>query len=96
MTRARRGKPWIRRARWASTALAGGFLALFTAGGCGGKVVYGEPTGGSGGAGGGGAECVLGKCGDLCTKCVGQTCVNGKCDSNGACQPPDVTFTCGK
>ncbi len=86
----------ISRASWALVAA----LGLLFGGGCGGKVVFDGGAGGGGGAGGstasGSAECVLGLCGDLCTKCVGTQCVNGKCDMKGTCQPPDVTFTCGK
>jgi len=74
--------------------------ALALAAGCGGKVVFAD--GGSGGAGGSGGssaaglECVLGHCNDPCNKCVGAKCFTGKCDTNGTCQPADVTFTCGK
>lgn len=77
-----------------------GALLLFAAGACGGKVVFADGGGGNGGTGGsgstGGAECVVSACNGLCTKCVGQKCFTGKCDQAGICQPPDVTFTCGK
>ena len=73
-------------------------LALAAFGGCGGKVVFSD--GSSGGAGGsssnGSTDCILGKCGDACTKCIGAKCSAGKCDTNGTCQPVDLTFTCGK
>ncbi len=92
LSRPRSPRP-LGRSLWIGAALA-------VAAGCGGKVVFAD--GGSGGAGGSGGtsaaglECVLGNCNDFCNKCVGAKCFTGKCDTNGTCQPPDVTFTCGK
>ena len=72
-------------------------LAVFACG-CGGKVIFvdGGAGTGTGGAGGSPAasECILGACGDPCTKCTGSDCFQGHCDQAGKCQPPDTTFSC--
>lgn len=73
--------------------IAIGVAAAVIAVACGGKVTF--VTGGTGGEGGAAPnECFVGHCNEGCIKCVGDQCVNGKCDAKGICQPPGTAFTC--
>jgi hypothetical protein len=70
-------------------------LAVGTVVGCGGKVLWTpDGTSSDGGAGGSApADCVM-DCGGVCTKCVGDQCFTGRCDTKHICQPPSVIVMC--
>jgi hypothetical protein len=40
-------------------------------------------------------QCVVGGCGDSCTRCEGRACITGVCDSELVCVPRSTFLTCG-
>jgi hypothetical protein len=68
-------------------------LGLLLAG-CGANVVFAEDDAEEGGSPPSG-ECVLGVCGEECTKCEGTECFTGQCTEEGQCEPSG-TVTCAE
>ena len=69
------------------------YVLLVASTACGANVVFveGGSDPGVGGQGGGADEpsyeCVLGSCGEPCTKCIEDICFSGACTEEGRCDP---------
>lgn len=78
----------------ARLALVSSLASSLVAAACGGRVVFdGVAAEGAAGATQG-PLCVLGGCGDECSVCTDDDCVEGRCDADGVCVEGLVEPSC--